>query len=221
MNDTLRDAVRREVGRQKLSKSQQEALAQLQQRTAAEQMAKPRSVHALRTAARASLAACALLLGFWLYLSPGDHPPQPQRIADEVALNHIKLKPLEVQSESMRELQDYFTELDFAPLENDMLRSARYQLLGGRYCSIEGQPAAQLRVLDRSSGEVHSLYQTHFDTELFGELVRDGLETTPLARSARGMEVDIWVEHGLLFALTRQPGSSGSGVIVPESPMRP
>ncbi|MFT4799487.1 MAG: hypothetical protein ACI9B8_002041 [Sulfitobacter sp.] len=67
----------------------------------------------------------------------------PQLIAAEVAKNHINMKPLEVQTGKLNELKDYFTELDFSPVQSSHFSAG--QLIGARYCSVQGVTAAQLR----------------------------------------------------------------------------
>jgi hypothetical protein len=65
-------------------------------------------------------------------------------------------------------------------------------LVGGRYCSIQDRPAAQIRLHD-SRGEVFTLYETRDDAGLSGiadtELVVDG------------SIVHLWRGDGLFFAL--------------------
>jgi len=89
------------------------------------------------------------------------------RIAMEVAPNHIKLKPLDVETDSMERIRRYFTDLEFVRVESQLLASSNLELLGGRYCSVQ---------------------------------------SVPVVVNVKGISVRIWVEKGLLFALTEAAG---------------
>lgn len=155
-------------------------------------------------AASMLVALAAVLQSDWL----GGNKPMVQRIALEVARNHISLKPMDVSTDSMNGIRDYFADLDFVPVESTLLPAATLKLLGGRYCSIQSVPAAQLRMVPTSSDDaVQTFYQTEYREDVFGPLptVEDG--DVPVRISVKGIDVDIWVEKGLLLALAREPGN--------------
>lgn len=127
-----------------------------------------------------------------------------QRIGDEVAKNHINLKPLEIQTSSISSLRAFLSELDFLPAESVLLKGSSKTLIGGRYCSIQGVTAAQLRLKDSKTGQVQSLYQTIYDKKVFYDLPELKENQKPITIYSKGLAVDIWVEKGLLFALTRE-----------------
>lgn len=127
-----------------------------------------------------------------------------QRIGDEVAKNHINLKPLEIQTSSISSLRAFLSELDFLPVESVLLKGSSKTLIGGRYCSIQGVTAAQLRLKDSKTGQVQSLYQTIYDKKVFYDLPELKENQKPITIYSKGLAVDIWVEKGLLFALTRE-----------------
>ncbi len=127
----------------------------------------------------------------------------PLLIANEVAGNHIKLKPLEISSNNMDDIRDYFTQLDFRPVKPLALSSFEQTLTGGRYCSIQGVTAAQLRMQDQQSGNLQSLYQTVYNKEKFKDLPDINSGEKPVTIFTKGMAVEIWVENELLFALVR------------------
>ena len=127
-----------------------------------------------------------------------------QRIGSEVAKNHINLKPLEIQTSSINAIRGFLTELDFLPVESSFLKGSTKNLIGGRYCSIQGITAAQLRLKDSKTGKIQSLYQTVYDKKVFHDLplLKDGQK--PITVYSKGLAVDIWVEKDILFALTRE-----------------
>lgn len=139
---------------------------------------------------------------FYINTMPGN--TLAERIGSEVAKNHIKLKPLEIQTSSIQVIRNYFTELDFLPIESSLLKQGNKTLLGARYCSIQGVTAAQLRLKDSKTGQVQSLYQTIYKPEVFTGLPKLEEGKQPITIYDKGLEVDIWVEKGLLFALTRE-----------------
>ncbi|WP_341503423.1 hypothetical protein [Gallaecimonas sp. GXIMD4217] len=179
----LKEAVRQHLDGQQLSQAQLARLMALQGRRRLR----------LWGALAAGLALVALLL-----LRQGDQEPQAVwAIAQEVARNHIKMKPLEVESGELVDLQRYFTELAFSPVQSQRFEG-RGPLLGGRYCSIQGEDAAQLRFLN-DGGRLITLYQAPFDPAKHQALPRAELGEAPLERYADGVRVRIWVEKDLLM----------------------
>lgn len=122
----------------------------------------------------------------------------PERIAAEVAKNHLKMRPLELKTESMSDVQHYFTALDFMPTESALFTSTDRQLLGGRYCSIQGITAAQLRY-QNAENELVTLYETQYDPKTFKDLPDIDKGEQPLMVYSRGLQVKIWVEKDVLM----------------------
>ena len=143
------------------------------------------------------------MLGSFYFINSPQHALD-ERIGNEVAKNHIKLKPLEISTSSIQVIRNYFTELDFSPIESSLLKDTGKVLLGGRYCSIQGITAAQLRLKDEKTGQVQSLYQTLYDPKVFSGLPVLDKDNQPVTVYSKGLEVEIWVEKGLLFALTKE-----------------
>ena len=121
-------------------------------------------------------------------------------IAEEVAYNHIKIKPLEVTSRSLDDVRNYFSELDFTLIDSSVVAAEGLQLLGGRYCSIQGESAAQLRMLDKQTGDVQMVYQAPYNKELFASLPNIQEGQPPVRHYVNGVAVDVWVEKGILFS---------------------
>ncbi|GMR05915.1 MAG: hypothetical protein BMS9Abin25_0492 [Gammaproteobacteria bacterium] len=132
----------------------------------------------------------------------------PRLIAEEVVKNHLKLKPLEVKAETINAIRGYFSKLEFMPVESNMVSGKGMQLIGGRYCSLQGITAAQLRM--KQGRNLQTLYQTQYLPEVFGQLPQLEKGEAPLIVYAKGIKVKIWVEKGLLFALTQAPDVSQS-----------
>lgn len=202
MKSQFKDQVREHIEGRALSEHQRVQLqAKLAGGAPAANAARPAGPLLAVIAAAFALLSFAMLYGVDPRL---EAPDIGYRIADEVAANHLRAKPLEVRTDSMAELRRYFDQLDFVPVETPAT-GRPLRLLGGRYCSLQGETAAQLRLRDVDTGAVDTLYQTEYDPALFGALPKREQGEAPLVVYARGVPVTIWVEKGLVFALTRQP----------------
>jgi len=102
-------------------------------------------------------AIIAFLLSYLLTPLVVNQADVRERVALEVAANHIKLKPLEINTSSIKVIQDYFKELDFLPVNSRLIRDSGLELIGGRYCSLQGITAAQLRVKIRFKSRANAL----------------------------------------------------------------
>lgn len=195
----LKDAVREHVEQRELSADQfdeLEGLLTTSPKSSAAPVARVRRPWTW-------LAAAALLLslaGFFV-LSPRGGATTPDQVAAEVAKNHVKLKPLEVASSDMNEIRSFFDELDFVPVESAAFAQPDVELMGGRYCSIAGDAAAQLRVRRHADGDVGSLYMVPYEAEKHGDIPRRDRGEAPLSLYSRGLKVEIWVEQDLLMAM--------------------
>lgn len=126
-------------------------------------------------------------------------------IAEEVAANHLKLKPLEVEGSDLATVLDYFTMVDFQPVASPRLGREDETLLGGRYCSIQGVSAAQLRY-ESPDGSVSTWYEGTLPDESLASVPDVTAGATPARFNIRGMDVAVWREHGLVFAEARTAG---------------
>ena len=140
----------------------------------------------------------------WLSFSALQEGDLSRRIADEVAANHLKLKPMEVRGARIADVRDYFTELDFLPVQTRLPGASDLELLGGRYCSVQGVTAAQLRLRQDEAAPLQTLYQAPYDPQRFGPVPNLDDGERPLTLGARGLEVQLWVEKGILVALIRE-----------------
>ncbi len=197
MTTPLKKALRDHVGRRGLQGHQLERLEQLLRARASPRRVLPMGWHWVGAA---GLFVFAFVLGLMLPW-PETASDMPLRIAEEVVGNHLKLKPLEVQGRDLAKLGEYFSELDFVLRDSGELAVAGLDLLGGRYCSLQGNSAAQLRLRD-AQGRLHTLYQVPYDRAAFSDLPRVEEGEKPQQVYASGVGVRIWVEKGILFALT-------------------
>ena len=218
MKKPLKQAVQEQINSISLDEQQLEKLMQMQAAAAVS----PEDIISDRGSRNTSrywfMAALAMVLVLTLSLvlvSNRMLPLEPehteisysmiQKIANEVAGNHLKMKPMEVTATRIDEVQRYFTQLDFLPQQSQQLASlTQNNLAGGRYCSIQGSTAAQLRYRDKDGGYV-TLFETHYTPELFKQLPDVGKEESPIVTYARGIKVTMWVEHGLLMVSTEKP----------------
>ncbi len=128
-----------------------------------------------------------------------------QQIANEVATNHLKMKPMEVQSGKISDLQDYFTKLDFLPQQSQWIaNNQQIQLAGGRYCSIQSATAAQLRYKNKA-GDYVTIFETPYNPETFKQIPDINKGESPITTYAKGIKVTLWVERGLLMVSTEKP----------------
>lgn len=122
------------------------------------------------------------------------------KIADEVVGNHLQLKPMEVVSGQVSGLRRFFDQLDFHPVQSLFDVVVNRTLLGGRYCSIQGSIAAQLR-MQSEAGALSTLYQTRYYPERMGWVPDLEKGEVPMELVSRGVRVQLWREQGLLFVL--------------------
>ena len=120
------------------------------------------------------------------------------QIAKEVAKNHIKQKPLEIEGASLATVGQYFQELDFVPTQSSLLAQQSTQLLGGRYCSVQGVTAAQLSYRE-SDGSRFTLYESAYDRNVFPNFPEVERGERPIRTFHSGLEIQIWVEKGVLM----------------------
>lgn len=116
------------------------------------------------------------------------------RVAAEVARNHLKGSPPEVLADDFSVIEAALTKLDFplAPSSAHPLPD-RLTLVGGRYCSVQGVPAAQIRLLE-PDGNPCTLYVARSVGNRLAS-VRPG------EYEAAGVRVRIWHDEGRLFAM--------------------
>lgn len=193
----FKQAVNHHFTQSSLDDSQLQALTAMQTNTAvaAPKWSKfPHGVYAVAL-------SIVIIVGIFLNISTSNNPEQ---IAHEVVKNHLYMKPLDINGSDIKEVSAYFTMLDFLPLKSSEYNRTNPLLLGGRYCSIKGVTAAQLRYKN-TEGLLETLYQVPYDTHVFSDLPKLDEGEQPIVLYERGLEVTIWVEKGLLMVATRPP----------------
>ena len=204
----LKQAVQEKIAKVQLNNTQLEQLMAMQQKAEQSQASLDDSELDAKPNRRGVIfvAMAAMIFGLGVLIQPQtwwqQEIPIPQKIANEVAYNHLKLKPLEVTSSRLPTVSEYFTELDFAPTTSSIIEESAWELLGARYCSIQGYAAAQIRFKNTHSGELETFYEAEYVPAVHGELPVIENQQLPLRVFAKGITVEIWVEKGLLMART-------------------
>lgn len=125
-------------------------------------------------------------------------------IAEEVAYNHLKMKPMEVHGNSLSDMREYFSELEFNLSPSKFAAQNGLKLIGGRYCSIQGESAAQLRLQDTTTGDIQMIYQAPYNKDVFRKLPKADDVQQPHRYLINGIEVEVWAENGVLFARSKK-----------------
>lgn len=138
------------------------------------------------------VAACVAFL--FVMIKQSELPVFDQIVA-EVAHNHHKNMDPEILSNDLADIQKTLKHLDFTLVASQNFDSDQWTLIGGRYCSIQGKTAAQLKLQNTKDASFYTLYQVPLSTDWNPEMLKNGL------KEIDGIVVQTWVEKGLLFAL--------------------
>lgn len=156
----------------------------------------------------ASLLLCISVFVFLPHGQSGIDAKKVHSIATEVVKNHVKLKPLDIKTQNVREIQRFFTQVDFLPSASKLLEReyalSHEQLLGGRYCSIQGITATQLRYQDKQH-QISTLYEVGYYPPAFGHIPDIDKGEAPHTTSLKGFSVTMWVERNLFMVLVSEP----------------
>jgi len=139
----------------------------------------------------------ALVAGIFLviYFRPvPENEFYPNGIAREIAYNHNKTLSLEFQGKSISEIRPHFSKLDFKLVTSKNNRIPDFKLVGGRYCSINKQLAAQLRLMERGNISPLTWYQLPLPLDQKG--FNKNVEVY-----SNGVRVIMWTEKGVLHGL--------------------
>ncbi|AFV00766.1 hypothetical protein [Simiduia agarivorans] len=209
MTESLKHSAREQIGAASLSP---EELAGLNAHLQAQPTAKRRFNPLVWVAGAILIAGLGLMAhAHWL---AAERKALIAAIATEVVDNHVQRKPLDVTGNSVVQLSQAMEQLDFTLVESWMLPDLEARLTGARYCTLQGKTAAQLRLGD------DTLYQAPF-TDAQEKLLHDiNVEATPVIQFARGFEITLWEERGLLMALVKapEPADEAPAITAPSLP---
>lgn len=197
MKQTLKIATQEHLSSKRLSSRQMQSLLELQNNNVVTNT----QVFWYKTVSVASILVLSVLSVYLLNSSFFSTQKIEQRIAEEVAGNHLKLKPLEVKGNTIQSISSYFKLLNFSPVNPLSFTLTKQNLLGGRYCSIQGVTALQLRMMNQKTNKMQTLYETDYDKQVFKGFPKTDQGGNPLTLYVKGMKVDMWVEKDILFAL--------------------
>jgi hypothetical protein len=202
MKTPLNEALRAHAESQQLNETQLQELHDLQQQY---QPADNPRIHRGWFVATAASLLIVLVAGLVQLYPVNMQQDLIAEIAAEVVGNHLHMKPLEIEGGEIASIRSYFSRLDFEPVQSRYLVESGLVLLGGRYCSLQGVTAAQLRFKNLGSDNLHTLYQVGYDPTIFKSLPNTDEGEQPISVFSNGVKVTIWTEKGLLLALTEAP----------------
>ena len=149
----------------------------------------------LRVSYLVPLAASILLvIGIWTWFHvSGTGGTIANQVAAEIGHNHRQRGALLVESDRYDIVQATLSELDFSLLPTRETLVQDFTLIGGKYCVIQGSRAAQLKLKNRGSGIVHTLYILPVNEKT--EDLKAGIYETD------DVHVELWTDRSLLYGL--------------------
>lgn len=141
------------------------------------------------------IAAVILLtigVGLWLHISTDSVTHQ---VVAEIGHNHRQHGALVVESDQYAVVQAALTELDFPirPRRDEFVQD--FVLVGGKYCTIQGLQAAQLKLNHSKSQIIHTLYVLPMGDNI--KDVESGVYET------NDVQVELWTDRMLVYGLAR------------------
>ena len=125
--------------------------------------------------------------------SPSPAADIRQQVIQEIAYNHNQRLESEISTASLPRIHNYLTRLNFSLIDSKLLPSEQWILLGGRYCSIQKQLAAQLHLTNSATQKRYTWYQLPMPGSF--------LLNEPYTVYHDGVKVKIWQEKGILNGL--------------------
>jgi len=140
----------------------------------------------------ASVLFCFIAMYQFIYVNPLSPEQIGLRVAQEIALNHNKQLAVEFVGNNLTYLRNEMHKLDFSLVASKKMAQANFTIAGARYCSIQGQLAAQIKLIDKQ-GRRYTLYQTHLS---------DTLQSLPATEYiVNGVPIEQWREQDVFFGL--------------------
>lgn len=153
-------------------------------------LSRRRSHNLIGTFGKLAIAAL-LILGFIFTITQFQGTGIEDRIVKEIAMNHSKELNIEFPTNDLNSLQAKLDKLDFPLAKADGFIKENYELMGGRYCSIQGNLAAQLKIKNKATNNIDTLYITNLNNELS--------DVKPTSVNVEGVNIEVWHENGLLY----------------------
>lgn len=208
----MKGAIQKKLEKPKLNQAQIESLQGIQNSFSSDleldsgyRATRPSYKKLLSSVASLAFVFCVMFY-FNSYIKP--EKDIKQEIAAEVVKNHLRLKPLDIETNSITGIRQFFTQLDFQPLQSNYFNATpknnTITMIGGRYCSIKGITAAQLRFQNQNHG-LQTLYQVNYEAARFGRIPDREAGEKPSHLSLNGLDVEMWTEKGLLMVSVTNP----------------
>ncbi len=138
--------------------------------------------------------AVVLLFGLFIFFNTTSHRTYIAELISEIAYNHNRNLEMEIKSDSLKDIASYLSRLDFSLIYPARLPQDNWEMIGGRYCQLKGQFAAQIKLRNKSNQKNYTLYQI--------EKPHDIKNIADLSEHfAKGVKVNLWLERGLILAL--------------------
>ena len=141
---------------------------------------------------RAAVVAAVLASVAVVVHKGGVHAERTDRALKEVAMNHSTRLDLEFVDPSIDSIDEQMVLLPFDVSLPERV-SAHYKVKGARYCSMSGQLAVHIELTHPVSNNTLSVFMTRAADEL------DAIDSSD--KSVDGIDVKIWRESGLLYAM--------------------
>lgn len=116
-----------------------------------------------------------------------------RKIVSEVSYNHNKQLAMEVTTANLTKISSYLSQLGFSIIRSKQLPEGQWEMLGGRYCSLNGKLAAQLKMRNQEDDQIYTLYQAPLPQHM--------ANMNKIEAYANGVRVNLWQEQGLLLGL--------------------
>lgn len=140
----------------------------------------------------AAASLLTLLIIGSMYFSGAANDASINVVLQEASVNHKNKLQLDFKSQELPDLAKVMNKLDFPLLLPESVRQ-QFQLLGGRYCTLNGNLAAHIRFnAADDDGEV-SLFMTQNRKEL--------LALANQSEDIDGVNISTWVADGMFYVL--------------------
>ncbi|NIV42139.1 MAG: hypothetical protein GWN50_07225 [Candidatus Dadabacteria bacterium] len=118
-----------------------------------------------------------------------------KRVIKEIEMNHNKHLSVEMASTDYEQLSKMLAKLDFVLVQPDSEFTKKYELLGGRYCSIQGELAAQLKLKHKDNDTISTLYAAKLNPELNKIKLTD--------KSTESTNIKLWKSDKIFYGLAQ------------------